>query len=944
LAVDLGSEVLSSLVFTKAYANVMINGKKETYDIAINRVRQMHMDKFPNLANEIRDVFEPVYLKHSLPSMRSLQFGGTPIVRSNARIYNCCYSPLERFDDFADLMVLLMNGCGTGFSVQDRHVSQLPVINEGFDCSITIEDNKKAWGESVSSLLNNPKVVFDYSKIRKEGSALSTGGTASGPGVLIDAHSRVRNILQAALNRKLRPIEAYDIMCHFMDAAIAGGVRRSAGICLFDFDDKEMMNAKEGNWWITNPQRARTNNSVILLKTDKRLKTKIKKIMNHTFKSNSGEPGMYLTEDLNWGANPCQPADAILLTPDGLTTMGEVKVGDTIWSGEGWTKITNKEFTGVKPTFKYNTSRGVFYGTENHKVMQNGVKVQAKDAKSIDWSNGPESLITEELDARDIMDGLVIGDGSVHHASNHLVGLFIGDKDGDYFSSEVSNLIKRERNGIQDKFYEVTTSISSDELPLTPRRSIPLRFFRNGKIKLRGVLRGLFSANGSVISTGKRIALKQTSFVLIEQVQRALYSLGVSSYVTTNKPTVTTHNNGDYLSKESYDLNITGWDNIQKFMMNVGFLQRYKAITWEESAIGRKPVTSQIKKTERIKDQEVFDITVDNDSHVYWTDGCLVSNCVEIGLPPRCMCNLSEVCVTNTKTEKEFITAIESATAIGTLQSTYTDFSDLQPDWKVNCEKYRLLGVSMTGIADNWNLLTDELLAEASSVALATNAQWAKKLGIGVAAKIGCVKPSGSASATLGCSSGIHSAYAPFYLRRMRFEKTHPLAAYMCALYGSSPAMARSIVEDSWSSPQSDCVVSLPIQRKSDIYRKDENAIDQLERMKKIQEKWIKSTYREGANQNNVSITIYYRKTETKTIKDWMMNNLDSFSGLSFFPFESGDSCYIQVPFEEISKEEYDRLYSELVSKDIDFNSIVWANKESLQKEWACSGGACEIL
>lgn len=331
-------------------------------------------------------------------------------------------------------------------------------------------------------------------------------------------------------------------------------------------------------------------------------------------------------------SNMCQPKEATVLVKKDDTvyigTIGELNIGDTIWSGKQWTKVVNKWSTGVKNVYKYSTTTGYFLGTDNHRVVSKGVKIAVGEAQTIDWCVGDSAVLTEGFNVQDVMDGLVLGDGTVHKASNNLVLLTIGHKDGDYFESEVKDLITRDRSGISKGCFEITTTLSSEELPKTFERAVPERFFKANEKTKRSFLRGLFSANGSVV--GGRVVLSQTSYPLITQVQEMLSSLGIHSYVTTNKERETEFSNGSYICKKSYTLNITSGRDL--FEKHIGFLQKYKNEKIKPSN-PPKYETSDIKTGELIGEKEVFEITVEADEHTYWTGGVLVSNCQEIALP-----------------------------------------------------------------------------------------------------------------------------------------------------------------------------------------------------------------------------------------------------------------------------------------------------------------------
>lgn len=317
-------EILKALVHKRTYAKTKEDGSKETRAETIQRCADMHIRKYPHLQALITESFNEVQAGRVVPSMRSLQFGGDPIERANARAYNCSAAALTSWHDFADLFYLLMCGTGAGFSVQKHHIEQLPPIDyeQGVGDIFVVPDDKEGWCDALKAVLFKPSTELDVHLVRRKGEPLSSGGTASGPEALLRTIAEIKAILRRANGRKLRPIEAHDIMCHIANGVVVGGVRRAALISLFDCADKEMLACKQGMWWEHSPQRARSNNSAVVLR-DEHAADKIRHIMEYMYDSGSGEPGIILTNDINYLCNPCAE---ISLKNGQLCNLTEVNV------------------------------------------------------------------------------------------------------------------------------------------------------------------------------------------------------------------------------------------------------------------------------------------------------------------------------------------------------------------------------------------------------------------------------------------------------------------------------------------------------------------------------------------------------------------------------------------------------------------------------------------
>jgi ribonucleoside-diphosphate reductase alpha chain len=333
---DASQKILSDLTVYMKYAKFIPElERRETWEELVTRNMNMHIKKYPQIAGEIVNVYQYVYTKKVLPSMRSMQFGGKPIEISPNRIYNCAYLPIDHLDAFSEAMFLLLGGTGVGYSVQKHHVEKLPEIrkpNPNRTRRFLVGDSIEGWADAIKVLmksyfgehLSTPE--FDFSDVRPKGAQLVTsGGKAPGPQPLKDCLHKLKGMLDAKEDgEKMTPIEVHDMVCHIADAVLAGGIRRAALISLFSADDHEMIACKSGAWWETNPQRGRANNSAALVR-HKITKEFFMDLWKRVEASGAGEPGIYFTNDKDWGTNPCCE---IALRPNQFCNLCEVNVSD----------------------------------------------------------------------------------------------------------------------------------------------------------------------------------------------------------------------------------------------------------------------------------------------------------------------------------------------------------------------------------------------------------------------------------------------------------------------------------------------------------------------------------------------------------------------------------------------------------------------------------------
>jgi len=274
----------------------------------------MLINKYPKMKDAIESTVEFIRDKKVLPSMRAMQFAGPAMEVNNARGYNCAYLPIDSLHSFSETMFLLLGGSGVGYSVQKHHVAKLPAIikqDTYKQRTYLVEDSIMGWADAIKVLMKfyfegGFKPKFDFRAIRQKGARLVTaGGKAPGPEPLKICLAHVDAIMERKNDgEQLSPLECHDILCHIANSVLSGGIRRSAIISLFSHDDEEMITCKYGNWWELNEQRGRANNSAVL-KRGEIFAQEFFDLWKRIEASGSGEPGIYWTNDLEWGTNPC---------------------------------------------------------------------------------------------------------------------------------------------------------------------------------------------------------------------------------------------------------------------------------------------------------------------------------------------------------------------------------------------------------------------------------------------------------------------------------------------------------------------------------------------------------------------------------------------------------------------------------------------------------------
>lgn len=958
----------SSFIALSRYARWLPEkGRRETWEETVARYIGFFGNRGMIGGEIVADLYEAIINLEVMPSMRALMTAGEALDRDNVAGFNCSYLAMDRQRAFDELMYILLCGTGVGFSCERQYISKLPIVSEELhktDTTIVVADSKIGWASAfreLISLLYSGKIPkWDVSRVRPAGSVLKTfGGRASGPAPLVSLFEYAVNLFIGAVGRKLTSIEVHGLVCKIAEIVVVGGVRRSALISLSNFSDDRMRYAKSGQWWEQHPEYALANNSVCY--TEKPNEEAFIREWLSLVESKSGERGIFNREASekqtarngrrepysDFGTNPCCfTGDMKLLTSDGYRTFNSlegkrvqvISNDGTLSNGEVWC-------SGTKPTVevRFTGDRDSITCTGDHIfLLNNGKECKAEDLKGKRLM--PHYSIKESFNYDAFLAGFIQGDGNAGRLnSNKHLGLevYFGEKDADvaqmYFQKP-GKWYSREAKDIATQ-YEI-------EPMVLPERSLPDWLVNERPFENRDVdtfLSGMWSANGSVIK-GHRVSYKATCRKLVDQLKGLLKTrYDIEAYITTNKPKTITFSNGDYVCKESYDLNISRLKDVIKFANSISFGQEYKRDDLKDLIIKRGPHVSTVKD---FGVHKIYDFT-EPKNHWGVVEGVVVHNS-EIILRDRQFCNLSEVVVRATDTFSALKRKVRLAAILGTLQATLTDFRYLSKKWAENTAEEALLGVSLTGIMDHpflngervneagytydfcgdENRGLEEVLYELKEVAIETNREWAEKLGINVSGAITCVKPSGTVSQLVDSASGIHTRHSPFYIRTVRADKKDPLAQLMVD--------AGFPVEDDVTKPETTYVFSFPMRSPEDaICRSDRTAIEQLEVWLMYQRSWC---------EHKPSVTINVKDGEWLEVGAWVYKHFDEVSGISFLPYDGG--TYRQAPYQSITEEEY-ADWLDKMPRDVDWSKLgEYENVDNTSgsQTLSCTGSSCEIV
>lgn len=968
-------KALSDYTFYSRYSQYLPEERRrETWEEAVKRVFDMHRIKYADKIKESSELAEAIDFaenaqlkKRVLAAQRTLQFGGDAIFKHELKTFNCLTTYIDRQRVFQECMYALLCGCGVGFSVQKHHVSKIgKFVFPDYSKSkvFVIEDSIEGWADAVGVLMSSwfkapiefkeysgVKVVFDYSQIRPEGSLIAGKFKAPGHQGLSASIEKIRSVLESKFKDcregYISPINAYDIVMHISDAVLSGGVRRSATLCMFSHDDDEMMSAKTGDWFVKNPQRARSNNSAALLK-NKVTKEEFGKLMEKT--RTWGEPGFIWVDNKEIVFNPCCIGqDSLIPTRYGLTTPLNNVTSIIVNSEE---KNTNTGFfqSGSKEVFKFELSNGMELNlTQDHRVLTRSGEFKtiidifnSKDEISLNKNFNVSIDINKSSDDFKLgyLLGSFVGDGSITRKPKEnrktAASLTFWGKNNMYYKNMCYQFLfdiglnkkrKHKKEFLDNQKPTSRNRAMLESLGLfekavekeiidleTYGKGLSYKSMEGSYNYISGLLSGYFDADGTV--TDEAISLSSSNLQNLKLVQIALNALGVSANICLSRSEATrlmpfeNKEAKEYKYKSQYILYLHKHSH-KNFKKHVGFLNIDKNSKLNEIAkkdkkiIVEKTLYASVVKMTSLGHQQVYDISVP-DGNRFSCNGSIVHNC-EIGMIPALnnqsgwqSCNLTEINGKYCDTEERFLEACKASAIIGTLQAGYTNLKYLGEVSKNIFKKEALLGCSITGMMDNPVILFDpEIQRRGAKKILEINEKISKIIGINSCARATCVKPAGSTSCILGTSSGIHPHHAKKYIRRVQVNKSE--------FYGKVFRQINPVAveESSWSANKTDNVISflceVPV---GSITKNQLSALELLEKVKLTQQNWVEYGTREDkcilpVIRHNVSNTITIHDHEWEEVEKYIFDNQKYFAGISLLP-ASGDLDYVQAPFSTV--------------------------------------------
>ena len=988
------TNTLTEVQYLDKYSRYDYNlGRREKWNETVERVVDFLVKRVPfDYRSEAYEIlFKNVLEKRATPAMRLLAVAGPAADKFEESIYNCSFLPLETAQDFHDLTLLLGLGVGVGFSVENDYVKLFGKVNEktGNTYNFRIEDKIEAWAQSIQFLIEHKmsgnNIIFDYSAIRPTGTPLKTrGGRASGPEPLMDAHKMIGKVIDNRQGQSLRPIDCFDIACHIAGAIVSGGVRRCLPVGSKVHTKTGMKNIESilvGDEVLTSNGYHKVSNTfyqgfqkIVRVRTQD---SYFDCTPNHRIAvmTENEKYEWKMASELVFGDKLVSPSfsiegkiqtlpDFVYSKPKNSTSSIDIKIPELTeeiaWflgyiHGDGYVYLKNGQgrVSITIPADQIEHGKRVY---DCFKLFGLNPKIQEHDNFFDIYVNSKQLAVYFQSFLKKPKETIYVPDFIWNANENIKLAYVSGVMDSD--GSEKQEPVEIVKTIYKDFAKDIQLLLSSCGLQTRIKTergkegkkasyevaiinyrckerfaNIPTLFKNNYSFKLK--------TQGNSYSDGLNWSktenkLIPVSFVGIEELdeEQETYDIEVENmheffcegYLMHNSAMITIFdlNDEEMLKSKSGE-----WyeNNIQRQYANISSIidekmskkKMYDLIqTMHDSGFGEPGIFSRyaLRNTAPDRRNIVF--------------GMGTNPCGEIALRPRQFCNLSQAIIYSTDSEQDIRDKVKVASVIGTIQSSITNFNNIHPDFRKNCEEERLLGVSLSGIMDNIYLQNEEFLIELKDIAIKTNIEWARKMGINPSSSVTCVKPDGNTSVLYNTSPGLHPRWSPYYIRRIRLQFNNPIAQWLIA----SGVYCEPQTGETWDNVKT-VVFDFPIKSPEGIkmFQTSATAVEQLNVWLKMKKNWT---------EHNPSVTIHYRKEELDDIKSFCVNNQEYLSGVSFL--ENGHK-YNQAPYEEITEEKYKELLKNFPEVNLDdfwqfettFDSTTGA------QSMACVGGSCLI-
>mgnify|MGYP001615354651 FL=1 len=1037
---------LGEFVYLRTYARWIPSEKRretwiETVDRYINFMRENLGDKL--LEKEYAELRGAILRQEVMPSMRAMQFSGDPARKCNSCVYNCTYTAPTKLEDFAEIMYLSMQGCGVGFAVESQNIQQLPQIEkqggEKLETHV-IADSKEGWCDALTLGLRTwyggKDIEFDFTRIRPAGARLKTmGGKASGPDPLRSLHSFARERILKRQGRRLRNIDAHDIICKIGECVVAGGVRRClpAGTRIHTrrgsipieevVRGDDVMTAsgyKPVTGWVTQgvqqlAELVTESGTVFRCTPNHRIAdlsdvwggyvfkqaqhiTKDDRILFIThpidgvpthflplsIKRNSDHSGSSVSQpqlnaDSAWFLGKFFADGYVQITPhtpngkDGNTTFSiacheseteqiarvndwmmrhGLNAGDHASEDERCVKLRSNNRQIARWMYQYKQPNVPLRIPEE--IWRGSQDVRAAFVAGVmdgdgTYSDRPITVVSTVYEgfARDIIKilatlGIIAEmrmrrpetpDGwqplwvasikdahAVTRASEiigmHACGTWIRRKGkqagytvpGKFVKRDVPRTLWKQKwpSGRDENMNSATLTELVNAKQYVPVRVVEIRDGGSAKTYDLEVQDGsTFVAEGYLVHNTAMISLSDLDDVELRDAKKGQFYLTEPHRAVANNSAVyESRPNNTELMDEWVALMKSG--SGERGIFNRGSL---------EKTMPRRRLDFLTKKYGSVRKGFIGQIGT--------------NPCGEILLQPKQFCNLSEVVARAADTEKTLIRKAKLAAILGTYQSTLTKFNYISKEWTENCEEERLLGVSVTGQWDSPAVRNESTLQKMRDAAIAENKKYAKRFSIPQSMSVTAVKPSGTVSQTLDCSSGLHPRHSAYYIRRVRISATDSLFKLMRDQgVPHHPEVGQSVEN------ANTFVIEFPVKAPDQsVFKNDLTALQQLEYWKTV-----KLNYTE----HNPSATISVGEDEWIDVVSWIEKNWEIIGGLSFLPREN--HVYRLAPYQTIDETTYEKLASEFPV--IDYSKLITyerTDETEQARELACAGGTCEI-